>query len=309
MAFGLGWEYLDHEALYKLKRDFGIRIHMPAFDLIPVTDAADERRAKPSCASLLRRDGPLRRFDHEHLVRDHRRAPGLLRARGSSYPVSWPRISSQVSTHRNRRVAPKNRRRHRLGRRAIRAHRVDDRGSQESPTTWRNCGPISHNAALPCRDLPSSARSGGTSTNSFNGWLTRRNSTKYVTMYGDVEDEELVEMYRDCEFTVFPSRVEGWGLPITESLTYGKACIHATDPAQFEASQHLMPALHPDDFLGWRDEIERMAVDAEYRRGSRRRSFRSSSSGEHRLSTAPTSHRSWPIVANLRGQPKKRLRS
>ena len=86
------------------------------------------------------------------------------------------------------------------------------------------------------------------------------------TMVSDVDDDELVELYRDAQFTVFPSRIEGWGLPITESLTYGKVCVHSTDPAQTEASQGLMPAFHPDDFVAWKAEIIKLATDVEYKR-------------------------------------------
>jgi glycosyltransferase involved in cell wall biosynthesis len=86
-----------------------------------------------------------------------------------------------------------------------------------------------------------------------------------VLMVSDVEDEELVELYCDALFTVFPSRIEGWGLPITESLSYGTPCVHSTDPAQREASQGLMPALHPDDFFGWKAEILRLLSDTSYR--------------------------------------------
>ncbi len=86
-----------------------------------------------------------------------------------------------------------------------------------------------------------------------------------VDIVSDVDDDELVHLYRDALFTVFPSRIEGWGLPVTESLTYGRVCVHSTDPAQLEASQGLMPAIHPDDFVGWKAEIVRLARDEEYR--------------------------------------------
>ena len=35
-------------------------------------------------------------------------------------------------------------------------------------------------------------------------------------------DGELAALYRNCLFTVFPSLYEGWGLPVTESLSFGK---------------------------------------------------------------------------------------
>jgi len=40
-----------------------------------------------------------------------------------------------------------------------------------------------------------------------------------------ISDSELAEAYRDCSFTVFPSRLEGFGLPIIESLWYGRPVI------------------------------------------------------------------------------------
>jgi hypothetical protein len=40
-----------------------------------------------------------------------------------------------------------------------------------------------------------------------------------------LSDTELAELYDRCMFTVFPSFVEGWGLPVGESLAYGKVCV------------------------------------------------------------------------------------
>lgn len=41
----------------------------------------------------------------------------------------------------------------------------------------------------------------------------------------DVGDDDLKRLYRDCLFTVFPSIYEGWGLPVAESLLFGKICV------------------------------------------------------------------------------------
>jgi glycosyltransferase involved in cell wall biosynthesis len=40
-----------------------------------------------------------------------------------------------------------------------------------------------------------------------------------------VDDETLLRAYRECRFTVYPSLMEGFGLPIVESLLHGKPCI------------------------------------------------------------------------------------
>ncbi|PYM02088.1 MAG: hypothetical protein DMF19_04265 [Verrucomicrobia bacterium] len=48
-----------------------------------------------------------------------------------------------------------------------------------------------------------------------------------VTWHGRATDDQLSEFYRDCDFTVYPSLVEGFGLPIVESLWNRRPCICA----------------------------------------------------------------------------------
>jgi glycosyltransferase involved in cell wall biosynthesis len=40
-----------------------------------------------------------------------------------------------------------------------------------------------------------------------------------------VDDQTLLRAYRECRFTVYPSIMEGFGLPIVESLAHGKPCV------------------------------------------------------------------------------------
>ena len=51
-----------------------------------------------------------------------------------------------------------------------------------------------------------------------------------------VDDETLRRAYDDCAFTVFPSLVEGFGLPILESLWYGRPCVCGVNGALGELS-------------------------------------------------------------------------
>jgi glycosyltransferase involved in cell wall biosynthesis len=88
-----------------------------------------------------------------------------------------------------------------------------------------------------------------------------------VTLLSDVADDRLAALYRHCLFCVYPSCIEGWGLPITEALTFGKVCVHADDPAQKEASQGLVPVCHPDDYPAWKSEILSLAGDERRRAG------------------------------------------
>lgn len=46
-----------------------------------------------------------------------------------------------------------------------------------------------------------------------------------VFQMGDASDGEVAWLYQHCQFTVFPSSYEGWGLPVGESLWFGKPVI------------------------------------------------------------------------------------
>ena len=49
-----------------------------------------------------------------------------------------------------------------------------------------------------------------------------------VVVKQNVSNEELEELYRSCLFSVFPSKYEGFGRPIIESINYGKE-VYSTD--------------------------------------------------------------------------------
>jgi len=46
-----------------------------------------------------------------------------------------------------------------------------------------------------------------------------------VLFRGAVSEAELHAAYRQCSFTIYPSLIEGFGMPVLESLQYGKPCI------------------------------------------------------------------------------------
>ena len=62
-------------------------------------------------------------------------------------------------------------------------------------------------------------------------------SNAKISHLGHVSDEKLDELYRDCAFTVFPSVSEGFGLPILESLWYGKPCLCANFGSMAEVAE------------------------------------------------------------------------
>ena len=59
-------------------------------------------------------------------------------------------------------------------------------------------------------------------------------------------DAELEALYRGCRFTLFPSLYEGWGLPVTESLVFGKPCVISRATSLPEAGGRLARYFDPE---------------------------------------------------------------
>ena len=55
-----------------------------------------------------------------------------------------------------------------------------------------------------------------------------------LKVLNDASDADLQALYQNAAFTVYNSHYEGWGLPVTESLSYGKVPV---DRAQFGADR------------------------------------------------------------------------
>lgn len=58
-------------------------------------------------------------------------------------------------------------------------------------------------------------------------------------------DEELSWLYRNCMFSIYPSFYEGWGLPIAESIAYGKPCISSNTSSMPEVAGDLIDYFSP----------------------------------------------------------------
>jgi len=107
-----------------------------------------------------------------------------------------------------------------------------------------------------------------------NGWLNdhifaRLNASaelrSHVTIIHQASDEELALFYRCCEFTVYPSHYEGWGLPITESLCYGKVPVIADNSSLPEAGAGFALMFEDDSVSGLVEAVEKVAFDDGWR--------------------------------------------
>ncbi len=81
-----------------------------------------------------------------------------------------------------------------------------------------------------------------------------------VIVRNDITDGELAWLYRHCLFTLFPSFYEGWGLPVGESLSFGKLCIASDTSAMPEAGRGLCLHLSPGDPECWRETITQLLL-------------------------------------------------
>lgn len=82
-----------------------------------------------------------------------------------------------------------------------------------------------------------------------------------VSLLHGPSDAELGWLYRHCLFTLYPSWYEGWGLPLSESLGYGKTFIASDTSSLPEAGQGLGIHLDPYDAAAWEREILALAGD------------------------------------------------
>lgn len=62
-------------------------------------------------------------------------------------------------------------------------------------------------------------------------------SGRPVVYDGPVDEATLVAAYEACRFTVYPSLIEGFGLPVLESLSHGRPCVCSNRGALGEATR------------------------------------------------------------------------
>jgi len=104
-------------------------------------------------------------------------------------------------------------------------------------------------AEMPCSSVPTLVFAGR------EGWLvsdlmrqlraSRHLGGKVVLVEG-ADDGTLAALYRGALFTIYPSLYEGWGLPVTESLAFGKVCVASSAPAVQEAGGEFCLYHDPD---------------------------------------------------------------
>lgn len=253
VSLGLDWEHLDQRVLYRLKQKLGLRTTLICYDAIPIlfpqlvvltpgsfalyfvdmawcADAVlcISERTRQDCELVLRRLGAP--VPPTHVIR----LGGTLKGvdREEPPPGFGPDADGRpfvlfVSTIERR----KN---HELLYRAW--VRLREQGIQPHRLVF--VGMKGWGVADLLSDIALDPRIQGD-----------------VVMLDHVPDAQLAWLYKHCAFTVFPSLYEGWGLPVVESLAWGKFCL-ASDAASLpEAGGEWAEYIDPWDLPAWTERL------------------------------------------------------
>ena len=122
----------------------------------------------------------------------------------------------------------------------------------------------------------------------------------HVREMNGVLDDELWPLLRGAQAMLFPSFVEGWGMPMVEALAMGVPVIGSDIPPFREAGQGVPLLLSPLDGIGWAQAILDFARDSSPERTAQ----------QERLTHfhPPTWQQHFERVAEMIGHPSLNLR-
>lgn len=256
VSMGLDWNQKNFEYLYQLKQDVGIRIILFCYDIIPVklphlcvgdvaftfakyfTDAA-------WCADKILCISDYSRHELEQFLRKVG-APipdlSVVRLGGEVLRKSDQLPSSDITDILRHRYI-------------LFVSTIERRKNHE--TLYRAFSRLIDGGAT---DLPLLVFVGmpGWGVNDLLSDLRLDPRIQpYIRVLNRVSDSDLSFLYEHCEFTVFPSLYEGWGLPVAESLAYGKFCLASSATSIPEAGGDLIEYLDPWDVPAWTERLQK----------------------------------------------------
>lgn len=92
-----------------------------------------------------------------------------------------------------------------------------------------------------------------------------RGVAEAVIELGEVNDARLHTLYNGCAALLFPSRAEGFGLPVVEAMAAGAPVVAASTPAVVEAVGGAAPVFAPDDVAGMASAVAALLDEPAHR--------------------------------------------
>jgi len=94
--------------------------------------------------------------------------------------------------------------------------------------------------------------------------------SNHVVMLSKISDAALAVLYENCLCTLYPSSYEGWGLPVTEALCFGKLPIISNSSSLPEAGGEFAEYFDVESEKDLMAAVERVVFNEDYRLGRER---------------------------------------
>ncbi|MCH7310294.1 glycosyltransferase family 1 protein [Acinetobacter sp. ANC 4805] len=85
-----------------------------------------------------------------------------------------------------------------------------------------------------------------------------------IRILDNVSDSDLIQLYKHCWFTLYPSFIEGYGLPVAESLSFGKFCLSSNAGSLTEVGKEYIDYADPHQLDQWAEKFLFLINHPEY---------------------------------------------